>query len=62
MSCENVPEVPNAMKFPTEDSVICGTKVTYTCNEGLFTGASLPDDEKDSGNESEKNNGIVSNK
>ena len=49
------------MRIPPEGSVACGTKVTYTCNEVFFTGASLLDEEKDSGNESEKNNGTVSN-
>ena len=42
--CDNVPNVPNGNKNPTEengnknpteDSVTCRTEVTYTCNEGF---------------------------
>ena len=32
--CNNVPDVLNGKRSPAEDSVTCGTKVTYTCNEG----------------------------
>ena len=35
MQCDNVPDVPNATRSPAEDSVSCGTKVTYTCDEGF---------------------------
>ena len=31
--CDNVLDVPNGKRSPTEGSVTCGTKVTYTCNE-----------------------------
>ena len=33
--CDNIPDVPNSVRIPTEGSVTCGTKVTYTCNEGF---------------------------
>ena len=33
--CDNVPDVANGKRSPAEDSVTCGTKVTYTCNEGF---------------------------
>ena len=35
MPCDNIPNVPNAKRSPPEGSVTCGTKVTYTCNEGF---------------------------
>ena len=30
-----MPDVPNGKRIPIEDSVTCGTIVTYTCNEGF---------------------------
>ena len=33
--CDEIPNVPNAARIPTEDSVICGTNVRYTCKEGF---------------------------
>ena len=33
--CDNVPDVGNSKRWPTENSVTCGTKVRYTCNQGL---------------------------
>ena len=33
--CDNIPDVQNGKRIPTEGSVTCGTKVTYTCNEGF---------------------------
>ena len=33
--CNNVPDVGNSKRWPTENSVPCGTKVRYTCNQGL---------------------------
>ena len=35
MPCDDVPDVPNGKRSPTEGSLTCGTKVTYTCNEGF---------------------------
>ena len=33
--CGNIPAVKNSKRSPAEDSVACGTKVRYTCNEGF---------------------------
>ena len=33
--CDNVPDEGNSKRWPTENSVTCGTKVRYTCNQGL---------------------------
>ena len=33
--CDNVPDIRNGERRPTEDSVTCGTKVRYTCNQGF---------------------------
>ena len=33
--CDNVPDVQNGNRLPSKDSVTCGTKVRYTCNEGF---------------------------
>ena len=30
-----MPGIQNAKRIPSEDSVMCGTKVRYTCNEGF---------------------------
>ena len=35
MPCDDVPYVPNGKRNPPEGSVTCGTKVTFTCNEGF---------------------------
>ena len=35
MPCVNVPDVPNGKRNPTKDSVMCGTEVKYTCNNGF---------------------------
>ena len=35
LQCDDVPDEPNGKRSPAEGSVTCGTKVTYTCNEGL---------------------------
>ena len=35
MPCDDVPYVPNGKRSPAEDTVACGTKVSYTCNEGF---------------------------
>ena len=33
--CDDIPDIPNGKRSPAEDSVTCGSKVTYTCNEGF---------------------------
>ena len=33
--CDNIPGVRNGNKTPDKTSVVCGEKVTYTCNEGF---------------------------
>ena len=33
--CDDVLDVPNGKRSPPDDTVACGTKVTYTCNEGF---------------------------
>ena len=35
LPCNNIPDVRNGKRSPVEDSVTCGTKVKYTCNEGF---------------------------
>ena len=35
LPCDNILDVSNAKRSPIDDSVTCGTKVRYTCNEGF---------------------------
>ena len=36
LPCDNVPDILNGKRSPVVNSVICGTKVWYTCNEGFL--------------------------
>ena len=36
VQCDNLLDVKNGHRMPTEDSVTCGTKVWYSCDEGFL--------------------------
>ena len=36
LPCDNIPDILNGKRSPVGNSVICGTKIWYTCNEGFL--------------------------
>ena len=41
--CDNVPDIRNGMRWPSENSVSCGTKVQYICDQGYSLEGDIPE-------------------